>query len=77
MRIHAQVVGAASIANEVEQNTSCDSRRVDPVFNNHVGDCIQLAKHTLGQQEEMPMVLTSRGDFNDLEIAAAVKWSPD
>ena len=26
-----------------------------------------IAKHAESQQEEMPMVLTSRGDFNDLE----------
>ena len=74
---HVQLVGKASTANAVEQNTSRDSRRV-AVFSTSLGcNCIQVAKHTLGQQEEMPMVLTSRGDPPDLEKQRAVNWSPD
>ena len=64
--IHVQVVGEASIANSVEQYTSRQSAS-RLVFNKHVGDCFQVAKHTLGQQEEMAMVLKSRGDFTDTE----------
>ena len=28
---------------------------------------IHVAKHAVSQQEEMPMVLKSRGDFTDIE----------
>ena len=56
--IHVQVVGEASIANAVEQNTSRDSRRVARSSTSMGCNCIQVAKYTLGQKEEMAMVLT-------------------
>ena len=38
------------------------------IFPHHVLKfTIQVAIHTLGQQEEMEMVLTSRGDFTEPE----------
>ena len=74
--IHAQVVGAASIANAVEQNTSCDSRRVAR-SSTSVCSTAQVAKHTLGQ-EEMPseVGVTHLTSSSGSEVAARlIIWS--
>ena len=53
-------------ANAVEQNSYRDSRRVAWSSTSMWATAFKLL-NTLGQQQEMVLVLTSRGDFTDIE----------